>query len=483
MERPLRVPFGDCSQLANEDVEQSLLGAVLFDNSLFDRISDFLRADHFHFPVHQRIFAAITRIIAQGVTCSAITLKNSFEGDADLSEVGGGRYIADLASNVVMLGNVSELGRHVFDLYQRRRLIETCDTAKAAVFDLAQSSATDVITDLEAQLYELTESSPANRPLKDFAEVAAETIRIAGAAHRQDQGAQGLSTGLRDVNGKIGGLMPPDLLILAGRPSMGKTALATRIASAVARAGVPVAFFSLEMSAEQIGARIISSEAAIPGDMIRKGTATADQFRSFLAAGQRLAAIPLFIDDKPAQTMAHLRSATRRLKRRRGALGLIVVDYIQLIRPDTKHKGDNRVQELTEITAALKALAKEFNVPVLALSQLSRAVEQREDKRPQLADLRDSGSIEQDSDIVGFVFREEYYLEREEPLRKGGESEGVYNDRYDAWALRKVAARGRAELIIAKHRNGPIGVVPLHWHGPTTTFSDVAPDTHSEGRE
>ena len=422
----------------NLEAEQALLGALLVNNATYHRVSEFLRPDYFFEPVHQRIYEAAEKLIERGQIASPVTLKPFFEQDIDLDA---------------------------------RKQIEM---AEKKLFDLATEGA-------------------AEGGFQPFKEALTNATRIAEAAYQRGGKTSGVSSGFRDLDKKLGGLHPSDLMILAGRPSMGKTTLATNIAFNVARAfrqgrsvtgeaiaedGGVVAFFSLEMSAEQLATRILSEASGVSGDKIRRGEVARDEFDRFVQASLELQSIPLFIDDTPALSIAAVRTRARRLKRQQG-LDLIIVDYLQLLTGTPSRGGEvNRVQEVSEITRGLKALAKELSVPVIALSQLSRAVEQREDKRPQLADLRESGSIEQDADCVMFVYREEYYLGRAEPARRPEESEDKYLQRHAEWWDRMGKAGGKAEVIIGKQRHGPIGTITLSFDGATTKFTDYVGTDH-----
>jgi replicative DNA helicase len=471
----------------NVEAEQGLLGALLIDNRAYERISDFLKAEHFYTPAHGRIFAAITKLLERGQVASAVTLKALFDNDDDLAHVGGAAYLADLAANVVTIVNVADYGRTIFELHLRRELIglgeEMVNTAHQ--HDLDQSPS-DQIETAEKKLFDLANIGDTGGGFLAFSASLAGAIKMAEAAYRRESHITGVTTGLADLNRKLGGLQPSDLLILAGRPSMGKTSLATNMAFAAAEAhakthgkeGAMVAFFSLEMSAEQLATRILAEQSQVPSEKIRKGEVRDVEFRRFVEASQTLASLPFYIDDTAALSIAQVRTRARRLKRQYG-LGLIVIDYLQLLRGSGSNRSnENRVLEISEITRGLKAIAKELAVPVLALSQLSRAVEQREDKRPQLSDLRESGTIEQDSDVVMFVFREEYYVERDQPTLLKDESQEKFNDRYARWQDRLKSAHQVAEVIIGKARHGPIGTVKLHFDGQFTRFSDL--DMHHE---
>lgn len=480
-EVPLRVPPH------NYEAEQALLGAILANNLVLDRVSEFLLPEHFADAVHGRIYEAATKLIQRGQIANVLTLKNMFDQDAALAEVGGAQYLARLANSVVTIINAEDYGRTIHDAYLRRQLInlgeEIVNDAYTYDVDVA---ALDQIEKAEQQLFQLAETGQTERSLKSLDDALATAITMAEAAYKRASHVTGVTTGLLDLDKKLGGLHPSDLIILAGRPSMGKTALATNIAFNAAKAyhdskdkenpeGAQVAFFSLEMSAEQLATRILSERTEISSDRIRRGDLTDEAFPKFVAAAQELHRIPFFIDDTPALTVSALRTRARRLKRQHG-LGLIVVDYLQLMRPSLGSRSENRVQEISDITRGLKAIAKELNVPVLALSQLSRAVEQREDKRPQLADLRESGSIEQDADVVMFVFREQYYHERTPPTQRDGESDDKFAERMARYQEKGAKIHNVAEAIIAKQRHGPVGTVYLYFDGMVTRFGNLDRD-------
>jgi replicative DNA helicase len=476
----------------NIEAEQALLGAVLVNNAAYHRVSDFLVAEHFAERVHGRIYAAIAKLIERGQIANPVTLKNLFDQDGALAEIGGAQYLARLATSMVTIINAADYGRTIHDLYLRRQLItigeDTVNDAYA--YDLDRN-ATAQIEQAEKKLFDLAQTGQYEGGFRAFEKALAEAIGMAEAAFKRSGRTTGVSTGFSDLDKLLGGLHPSDLVVLAGRPSMGKTALATNIGfhaakgyravraadgRMVAEDGAVVGFFSLEMSAEQLATRVLSEESGVASDRIRRGDVSHDDFGKFVQASQKLASVPLFIDDTPALTIAGLRTRARRLMRQQG-LGLVIVDYLQLLR-GSGESSENRVQEISEITRGLKALAKELNVPVLALSQLSRAVEQREDKRPMLADLRESGSIEQDADVVMFVFREEYYLSRGEPMRRPDESDDKFNERYSRWQERLEEVHGTAEVIIAKQRHGPIGKVTLRFDGETTRFDNFVHGDH-----
>lgn len=465
----------------NIEAEQAILGALLYDNRLLDRVEDRLKSEHFYHPAHQRIFRAINTLVSRGQIATPVTLKSYFEADGDLSHIGGAGYLMDLAAGVLTTAGIGDFADTVRDLYLRRQLIVFGDEIvfEANRHDL-NVTAQNQIEGAEQKLYNIaTQGDSEGRGFKAFNEALALAIQTAQLAYQREGKITGVTSGFRDVDGKLGGLHKSDLLILAGRPSMGKTALATNMAFRAARAhmystgeeGAPVAIFSLEMSSEQLAGRILADITEISGHKIREGRLEAGDLPKFIAAAAEMEKLPLYIDDTPALSIAQVRQRCRRLQRSKG-LGFIIVDYLQLLRGSDSN-ADNRVQEISEITRGLKALAKELNVPVLALSQLSRAVEQRDDKRPQLSDLRESGSIEQDADVVMFVFREQYYLERAEPSQKPEEDQAKFNDRYERWRTRLNEVYNTAEVIIAKQRHGPIGTVRLFFDGDLTRFDNL----------
>lgn len=466
----------------NLEAEQGILGSLLIDNRVYERIGDMVKPEHFYAPAHQRIYKAIQTLVDRGQTASPVTLKGYFEKDADLEQVGGASYLAELAAGVISILNAEDYARTLQDLYLRRELISFgTDVVNESYDHSLEVDAFGTMEAAEARLFSLAETGDGQKDfvtLRDSIKVA---IDLAEVAYNNKGSVTGVTTGLKDVDEKLGGLHNSDLLILAGRPSMGKTALATNMAFNAAKAyaqsggkeGAVVAFFSLEMSHDQLTMRILAEQSGISGDALRKGNMTEAQFRDFAQAAHRLSQIPLYIDDTPALSIGAVRTRARRLKRKHG-LGLIVVDYLQLLRGNgTRQSETNRVLEVSEITRGLKALAKELQVPVLALSQLSRAVEQREDKRPMLSDLRESGSIEQDADVVMFVYREEYYLAREVPAQRDSETLDKFNERYASWAARLQDSANVAETIVAKQRHGPIGIVKLFFDPNLTRFADL----------
>ncbi|MDA9062135.1 replicative DNA helicase [Planktomarina temperata] len=461
------------------EAEQQLLGAILTNNGLFDRVAQILRAEHFYDPVHARIFETAAARIAKNNLASPVTLKAFLEDDAGLAELGGPAYLMRLAGAAISSFAVRDYAEMIYDLAIRRELIEVGNdiAAKAARVDV-QSEPKEQIVEAEQKLYALAEQGQTEQGFQSFLTAVTDAVKVANAAYQREGGLAGVSTGLIDMDKKLGGLHRSDLLILAGRPSMGKTSLATNIAFNIARAykkgittsgeegavdGGVVGFFSLEMSAEQLASRILSEVAEIPSNQIRRGDFTESEFRRIVDAAKELEAAPLFIDDTPALPISQLAARARRLKRTHG-LDALFVDYLQLVRGTGR--SENRVNEISEITMGLKAIAKELDIPVVALSQLSRQVENREDKRPQLSDLRESGSIEQDADVVMFVFREEYYKEREKP----GDHE---LDKMGQWQEEMERLHGKAEVVIGKQRHGPIGTVELSFEGQFTRFGNL----------
>ncbi|XDZ64591.1 replicative DNA helicase [Alphaproteobacteria bacterium LSUCC0684] len=468
----------------NLEAEQSLLGALITDNSITEEINDGLREDHFHDPAHGRIFAAIKSLTSRGQLANAVTLKSYFVGDPAFEGMDIETYLVQLTENVLFLSEAPEYAEEIRQCYLRRELIRLSEDVvlKARTASLEMTAETQ-IEEAEQRLFTLAEQDQAQGGLRAFSHSLTQAIQMADAASKSSGGLSGIGTGLRDLNRLLGGLQRSDLIILAGRPGMGKTALATNIAFHAATTTLTgetpqhVAFFSLEMSSEQLANRILSERSGISSESIRRGDLTANQFRDLVQAAGEIETAPIFIDDTPALSISQLASRARRLKRTNG-LGLIVVDYLQLLSAPLGQKTENRVQEISSISRMLKSVAKELNVPVLALSQLSRAVEQREDKRPNLSDLRESGSIEQDADVVMFVYREEYYLSKSEPDRRDTDSDEVFNTRYERWKERLEKAQGRAEVIIAKQRHGPTGVIMPNFIAEQTKFVDSIAEDH-----
>jgi replicative DNA helicase len=467
----------------NIEAEQGLLGAILVNNDAFYRVSDFLEPKHFFEPIHQLIFETAASLIRAGKVATPVTLKTFVPAETD---IGGGmtvaQYLARLAAEATTIINAQDYGRTVYDLSQRRDLIRIGEDMVNVAFDAPVDFAPRAqIEDAERKLYDLAESGRYDGGFQKFSQALAVAVDMAANAYSRDGNLSGLSSGLRDVDAKMGGLQPSDLIILAGRPAMGKTALATNIAYNVAKNwqaelqadgtmksvnGGVIGFFSLEMSAEQLATRILSERTGISSSMIRRGGITEADFETIREHSIEMQNLPFYVDDTGGISISQLTARARRLKRQKG-LDLLIIDYIQLL-SGSGRKSDNRVQEITEITTGLKALAKELAVPIIALSQLSRQVENREDKRPQLADLRESGSIEQDADVVLFVYREEYYLQSKEP-RPG-------TPEHEKWQLDMSLVHGKAEVIIGKQRHGPTGTIDLQFDASVTRFGDLAQD-------
>jgi len=468
----------------NIEAEAALLGAIMIDNRIAEDFQQRLRPDHFFEAVHGRIYEAILRLLDRNCIANPVTLKPLFDGDETLKEMGGPAYLAQLTGNTAALIGARDFANQVYDLAQLRALVSVGREMVDGALDTSQAiDPKGQIEAAEVALYKVSEEGGAEGSVKTFAQATTAALKLAEKALNAGGGLSGVTTGLQAVNAKLGGLHHSDLVILAGRPGMGKTALATNIAFNAARRwvrdaenGIPpeksigakVAFFSLEMSADQLATRIMSEQSGIVSESIRSGKISTREMGDLIQASRDLETLPLYIDDTPALTIAALRTRARRLKRRHG-IGMIVVDYLQLLQGTGRATESNRVQEISEISRGLKTLAKELNVPVLALSQLSRAVEQREDKRPQLSDLRESGSIEQDADIVLFVYREEYYHSHREPSDHN-------SDAHAAWLSEGEKFFGISELIVAKQRHGATGKVNLQFEAKITKFSDLADD-------
>ncbi|MCZ6604956.1 MAG: replicative DNA helicase [Alphaproteobacteria bacterium] len=481
----------------NEEAEMQLLGALLANNRAYEKVQDFLRPEQFANSTHGRIYAACETLIDRGQLASPVTLKNYFEQDQSLEDVGGPLYLARLAASVSTIQNAHDLARVVYDCFLRRELIDIGEEVVNSAFEQDFDRPPDSqIEEAEERLYSLAEKGVGANSVIDFKTAVTEALRSADAAYKRDSHLVGISTGFTDLDRLLGGLHNSDLLIVAGRPSMGKTAFATNLSFNAANTKSPkkaedgtevterevVAFFSLEMSSEQLATRIISTEANVRSDKIRRGDIDQGEYDRIFATSQTLHGLPLYIDDTPALSVSALRTRARRLKRQQG-LSLIVVDYLQLMTPSANARKENRVQEVSEITRGLKAVAKELDVPVVALSQLSRAVEQREDKRPLLSDLRESGSIEQDADVVMFLYREEYYRSREIPTQRDGETDEKFDERRRRHLEIMSRVANKAEVIIAKQRHGPIGIVNLEFEGDFTRFTDyVDPERMPELR-
>nr|WP_240782101.1 replicative DNA helicase [Qipengyuania sediminis] len=478
---------------ANPEAEAAFLGAVLIDNKVLEELPFPLSPDHFHEPVHARIFARILTLADRNAVATPVTLKPYFDADEGLKELGGTTYLAQLTADGQGLLATRELAQQIFDLALLRQLVGVGRELVETAFDTASDIAPlDKIAEAEAALYKVAEGDGgAGAQATDFRSASLAALKMAEAAMASGGGLSGKTTGLASIDEKTAGLHNSDLVILAGRPGMGKTSLATNIAFNCAEKhleyqrdggpfdyGAPVAFFSLEMSADQLATRILAEQAEISSESLRSGKITREEFQKLSFASQRLAELPLYIDDTPALTIAALRSRARRLKRRHG-IGLVVVDYLQLLQGSNR-ASDNRVNEISEISRGLKTLAKELEVPVIALSQLSRAVEQREDKRPQLSDLRESGSIEQDADMVWFIYRADYYQEASRPDMPTAESSPEAQEKYAAWESRYLEVKNKATLIVAKQRHGSTGPVPLLFHAEITKFSSPSKRDYSD---
>ena len=473
----------------SQEAEQALLGALLYDNEVYHRISGIVQAKHFYNPIHVRIFDSIAVLIERGNLADAIVLKNRFSQDETLVDIGGVEYLALLLDNAPPGSTAPEYAKLVFDLAMRRELIRLGEEIKAEATDPdSEADAQDQINKAESQLYNLAELGGTQSGFVSFENALIKSIEMASAAFSRDGHLSGTSTGLVDLDRQLGGMHRSDLIILAGRPSMGKTSLATNIAFNIAKKfkrerddngiektteGGVVGFFSLEMSSEQLATRLLAEHSQVPSHKIRRGDITAEQYEHIRDSAEEINRIPLHIDDTGGISIGALSARARRLKRMVG-LDMIVVDYLQLLTGGAgMNSSTNRVQEVSMITQGLKALAKELDIPVLALAQLSRQVEQRDDKRPQLSDLRESGSIEQDADVVMFVYREEYYVARSEP------SEGT--EEHLKWQEEMEQLHGKAEVIIGKQRHGPIGTVKLSFNPDLTKFGNLAQDDRFDG--
>jgi len=453
----------------NLEAEQTVLGSILLNNEILDEISE-VKEDYFYNPINKKIFKIINDLLSKGLLANPITLKNYFTNENELTEIGGAEYLVKLTKFSTSKIQIKYYADLLHDLKIRRNLIEISrETLDETLNKNSEVNAEQIIESAEKKLFDIAERGRFNKSYVEFKDALLETIAMASSAYKNEEGIVGVPTGLKDLDDRLGGLHKQDLLIIAGRPSMGKTALATNIAFNAAKKLLDkekkssIVFFSLEMSSEQLSTRILSEQSRIKSNDIRRGKINQDEFEKFIESSKNLENLPLFIDDTPAITISTLSNRARRIKRMHG-LDLVVVDYIQLMKSGN-YKNEGRVQEIGEITQGLKALAKELDVPVLALSQLSRAVEQRDDKKPQLADLRESGSIEQDADVVMFVYREEYYLEKLEP--KVGTAEHV------EWQEKMSLVHNLAELIIGKQRHGPTGIIRLEFESAFTKFKDA----------
>ena len=487
-------PVATPSLPANIEAEAALLGAMMLDNRLVEDIGLKLKPHHFHEAVHGRIYEAILKLTDKNMVANPVTLRPMFEADEAMKEIGGAGYLATLTGSGAALIAAKDFAQQVYDLALLRALIGVGrDLVESALDTSEEVAPLEQIERAETELYKVAEEGGAEGKAQSFAEATKEALRTAEKALNSGGHLSGITTGLEGLNGKIGGLHNSDLLIVAGRPGMGKTSLATNIAFAAAErfvrdtiddgiepeksAGAAVGFFSLEMSADQLATRILAEQSGISSENLRMGKISKQEFRELARAAAKLENLPLYIDDTPGLTIAALRARARRLKRQKG-IGLVVVDYLQLLQGTGRNSNENRVNEISEISRGLKTLAKELDLPVLALSQLSRAVEQREDKRPQLSDLRESGSIEQDADIVMFVYREEYYAASREPKRPGPDDDVKVHEAHEEWAQEMGRVYGTAELIVAKQRHGATGKVRMKFDSRVTKFSDAADDAY-----
>ncbi len=493
MELLSRIDTPEAPQLPqNIEAEAALLGALMIDNRLMEDIGQQLKADHFHEPVHGRIYEAIGRLTARDMIANPVTLRPLLDADAALKELGGAGYLAKLTGNAAAVIGARDFARQVHDLHMLRALITVGRTMVESAMDTGADVEPKVqIEEAERALYEAAETSGRATSTVTFATASKAALSLAEKARNAGGGLAGVTTGLDNLNSRLGGLQASDLLILAARPGMGKTSLATNIAFSAAQrymrdvadgidparsVGAKVAFFSLEMSADQLATRVLSEQSGISSDQLRMGKITQSQMHDLARASVALQDLPLYIDDTAALTIGSLNTRARRLQRKHG-IGLIIVDYLQLLSGGSNSR-ENRVQEISEISRGLKTMAKELNVPVLALSQLSRAVESREDKRPQLSDLRESGSIEQDADIVLFVYREDYYLNAQQPKEPGPNDPPEVHDAFDAWKAKIEPIWGETEILISKHRHGATGKARLRFDRQTTKFTDLV----DEGR-
>lgn len=463
----------------NVEAEQALLGAILVNNEAFDRVSDFLLPEHFYEQVHADVYQVLSKIIRTGKRATPITAK-TFLPDEFTTDMSMSQYLARLAAEATTVLNASDYAQTIYDLAIRRKLIEVGDNLSNEAYTADVDTPPNIqIEEAEKALFELAEKGRYDGGFINFDTALRDAVNLAGEAFKRDGGLSGTATGLSDMDRVMGGLQKSDLIILAARPAMGKTSLVTNIAFNIAKAYEPetlpdgtikaknggvVGFFSLEMSSEQLATRILAEQAGISSSDIRRGSIHESQFSKLVEASQQMSKAPLYIDDTGGLAISQLAARARRLKRQNG-LDLMIVDYLQLLSGSSKNAG-NRVQELTEITTSLKALAKELEVPIIALSQLSRQVESRDDKRPLLSDLRESGSIEQDADVVLFIYREEYYLKNKMPKENTPE--------FFTWQAEMEQVAGRAEVIISKQRHGPTGTVQLHFNANLTRFGNLA---------
>ena len=470
---------------SNTDAELALIGCILWDNKNYEKVSDFLDENHFVDETNKVIFSTIKNLLDKNVLVSPITLKNYLPEDNDnLNKV---NYLNQLKDSTPSTQNTYNYGKIIYDLYVKRNLVGIAHNIIQETNSNSSETAENLIENAENDLYNLSQSGNSERSFVNFGNALHGAVDIISEAYKREGKIAGVPTGFKDLDKKLGGLHKSDLIIIAGRPSMGKTALGTNIAFNCAIKykeekdefenkkiidGGKVAFFSLEMSSEQLATRILAEQTKISGDKMRKAELNKDDFNKIAKTSSELESLNFIIDDNPVLTIPMLRARARRLKRLHD-INLIIIDYLQLMSGGSNYRNDGRVQEISEITRGLKSIAKELNIPIIALSQLSRQVEQREDKRPQLSDLRESGTIEQDSDVVMFIYRESYYLERLEPIRKSEEDDIKYNERVSRWQQLTNENYNKAEIIIAKQRHGPIGSIKMHFDANYTKFSDL----------
>ena len=470
---------------SNLDAELALIGCILWDNRNYEKISDFLSEDHFVDKTNKIIYSTIRKLLDKNILVSPITLKNYLpEDENNFNKI---NYLNQLKDSAPSTQNTYNYGKIIYDLYVKRNLIGIAQSVIQEASSNINEQAENLIENAENDLYNLSQSGNSERKFVNFGSALQGAVDIISEAFKRDGKIAGVPSGFKDLDKKLGGLHKSDLIIIAGRPSMGKTALGTNIAFNCAIKykeekdefnkkklidGGKVAFFSLEMSSEQLATRILAEQTKIPGDKMRKAELNKEDFNNIAKTSNELENLNLIIDDNPVLTIPTLRARSRRLKRLHD-INLIIIDYLQLMSASTNNRNDGRVQEISEITRGLKSIAKELNIPIIALSQLSRQVEQREDKRPQLSDLRESGTIEQDSDVVMFIYRESYYLERLEPIKKPEEDDIKYNERVSRWQQLTNENYNKAEIIIAKQRHGPIGSIKMHFDANYTKFSDL----------
>jgi replicative DNA helicase len=486
-------PPGSPALPQNVEAEAALLGALMIDNRLVEDIQTRLQPHHFFEPLHGRIYESILRLTDRNMIANPVTLRPLFEADEGIKEVGGPAYLAQLTGSGAAVIGARDFAAQIYDLALLRALIGVGRDLVESALDTSEEVAPIAqIERAETELYKVAEEGGAEGKAKSFGDATKLAIEMAERALNSGGHLSGITTGLDSLNSKIGGLHPSDLIIIAGRPGMGKSSLATNIAFAAAQrfqrdaedgiepgkgAGAAVALFSLEMSADQLATRVLAEQSGISSENLRMGKISKQEFRQLARAAGELQSLPLYIDDTPGLTIAALRARARRLKRQKG-IGMVIIDYLQLLQGTGRNGNENRVQEISEISRGLKQLAKELDLPVVGLSQLSRAVESREDKRPQLSDLRESGSIEQDADIVLFIYREDYYVASREPKRPAEGDDAKIHEMHEEWARDMNRVYGLAELIVAKQRHGATGKVRLKFDSRITKFSDAADDNY-----